>query len=86
MRACLASERGGGIRQSCDGRRGVPCGHVLVWGCLWEIRESIYGRRGVLVAMHGRSRMTIDPRIPTMPGRGAPTGQTLLCFAKREAP
>ena len=26
-------------------------------------------RRGVLDLMHGRSRMTIDPRIPTMPGR-----------------
>ena len=24
---------------------------------------------GVLIIMHGRSRMTIDPRIPTMPGR-----------------
>ena len=26
-------------------------------------------RGGVLIIMHGRSRMTIDPRIPTMPGR-----------------
>ena len=26
---------------------------------------------GVLIIMHGRSRMTIDPRIPTMPGRSA---------------
>ena len=27
------------------------------------------GGRGVLMIVHGRSRMTIDPRIPTMPGR-----------------
>ena len=27
------------------------------------------GGRGVLIVMDGRSRMTIDPRIPTMPGR-----------------
>ena len=26
---------------------------------------------GVLIIMHGRSRMTIDPRIPIMPGRSA---------------
>ena len=26
-------------------------------------------RGGVLIIMHGRSRMTVDPRIPTMPGR-----------------
>ena len=26
------------------------------------------GGGGVLVAIHGRSRMTIHPRIPTMPG------------------
>ena len=29
------------------------------------------GRGGVLIIMHGRGRMmTIDPRTPTMPGRG----------------
>ena len=28
------------------------------------------GRAGVLDVMHGRSRMAIDPRILTMPGRG----------------
>ena len=26
----------------------------------------------VLNGMHGRSRMIIDPRIPTMPGRSTP--------------
>ena len=26
---------------------------------------------GVLIIMHGRSRVTIDPRVPTMPGRSA---------------
>ena len=40
------------------------------------------GEGGVLGIMHGRSRVTIDPRIPTMPGRStsgfAPTRQTLL--------
>ena len=30
------------------------------------------GREGVLVIMHGRSRMTVDPRTPTMPGRSTP--------------
>ena len=24
---------------------------------------------GILIFMHGRSRMTLDPRVPTMPGR-----------------
>ena len=37
---------------------------------------------GVLVVMHGRSRMTIDPRIPAMLGRKyvgfSPTRQTSL--------
>ena len=28
-----------------------------------------FGRGGVLIAMHGRSRITIYPRIPTMLGR-----------------
>ena len=27
------------------------------------------GQGGVLVLMHGPSRMTVDPRIPTAPGR-----------------
>ena len=27
------------------------------------------GGEGVLIIMHGRSRMTIDPRIPTIPAR-----------------
>ena len=30
---------------------------------------GILDRRDVLDVMHGRNRMTIDPRIPTMPGR-----------------
>ena len=30
---------------------------------------GVLDRRDVLDIMHGRSRMTIDPRIPTMPGR-----------------
>ena len=40
--------------------------------------------------MHGRSRMTLDPRIPTMPGwngaRGVFTDQADIASAKSEAP
>ena len=32
-------------------------------------RGGVLDRRDVLDIMHGRSRMTIDPRIPTMPGQ-----------------
>ena len=31
---------------------------------------GLLDRKYVLDLMRGRSRMTIDPRIPTMPGRG----------------
>ena len=41
--------------------------------CIWMTASNglIAGRvrGGVLIIMHGRSRMTIDPRIPTMPGQ-----------------
>ena len=30
---------------------------------------GVFDRRDVLDPMQGRSRMTVDPRIPTMPGR-----------------
>ena len=33
---------------------------------------GVLERRHVLDLMHGRSRMSIDPRIPTMPGRRMP--------------
>ena len=33
------------------------------------IRGGIGGGGGCTQFVHGRSRMTIDPRIPTMPGR-----------------
>ena len=33
-------------------------------------RGGVLDRRDVLGLMHGRSRMTIDPRIPTIPARG----------------
>ena len=39
-----------------EGRKGGEGGGVL-------------DRRNVFDLMHGRSRMTVDPRIPTMPGR-----------------
>ena len=43
---------------------------------------------GVLIIMHGRSRMTIEPRIPAMPGRSTSgfTYQTDVACTKREAP
>ena len=37
--------------------------HVTVWG------RGELDRRDILGLVHGRSRMTIDPRIPTMRGR-----------------
>ena len=57
-------ERGGSLRA-------VPGG--------WDVRKKIdmrgggggvRDRRDVLDLMHGRSRIAMDPRIPTMPGRG----------------
>ena len=46
-------------------------------------RGGVLDRRDVLDIMHGRSRMAIDPRIPTIPGRSMsgfhrPGRQTLL--------
>ena len=45
---------------------------------------------GVLITgiMHGRSRMAVDPRIPTMPGRSTSVfaGQADIASTKREAP
>ena len=45
------------------------------------------GEGGAIVIMHGRSRMDIDPRVPTMPGREgggcSPTRQTLHQAQKR---
>ena len=35
---------------------------------------GVLGRRDVFDFMHGHSRMTIDPRIPTMPGRSVGGG------------
>ena len=36
--------------------------------------DRTYGVRRVLIIMLGRSRVTIDPRIPTMPRRIVPFG------------
>ena len=36
---------------------------------LWEREGAVIDRRDALDLMHDRSRMTIDPRIPRMPGR-----------------
>ena len=50
----------------------------------WGGQSKERGRGGgVLIVINGRSSMTIDPRIPTMPGDGehvgcSPTRQTLL--------
>ena len=58
---------------------------------LWHVPvEGEGGRRDVLIIMQGRSRMTIDPRIPTTPGRIARgrgfTAQEDIVYTKREAP
>lgn len=43
--------------------------------------ESLAARGGVyLIFMHGRSRMTIYPRILTMPGRSESWGGVILAF------
>ena len=60
--------------QSEGGRGGV-------WG-------GVLDRRHVLDLMHGRSRMTIDPRIPKMPGRsmsGLHRPEADITCTKREA-
>ena len=43
---------------------------------------------GCTHVMHGRSRMTVDPRIPTMPGQSTSgfTDQADIASNKREAP
>ena len=59
--------------KSCDNKKKIISKNIVV---LLEIRqhskeslqEGEWGR-GVLSIMHDRSRMAIDPRIPTMPGR-----------------
>ena len=45
------------------------------------------GRGAVLMIMHGRSRMTIDTRIPTTPGRSMPgfADQAGIASNNREA-
>ena len=48
--------------------------HRYICMCVYSLlfwRDGEVG--GVLIIMHGRSRMTIDSRIPTMPGR-SPSG------------
>ena len=43
---------------------------------------------GVTRAVHGRSRLTIDPRIPTMPGRKTAVfaDQAYIAYIKRDVP
>ena len=51
--------------------------------------EEIRDTGGVLIVMHGRSRRTIDPRIPTMPITEHVelfTDQADIASTKREAP
>ena len=51
----------------------------------WEPEEGEGG--GVLIVMNGRSRMAIDPLIPTMPGRST-SGlhcQADVAYTDREA-
>ena len=61
---------------------GVIKGREGRCGC----RSWVWGSKHVV---HGRSRMAIDPRVPTMPGRSTvgfpPTRQTLRACTKRQA-
>ena len=43
-----------------------PCCTINIGACVVPVGE---GEGGVLIVMHGRSRMTVDPRILAMPGR-----------------
>ena len=54
----------------------------LIYFPVWPLPETAgKGGVGALIIMHGRSRTTIDPRIPKMPGTEhvgcSPTKQTL---------
>ena len=89
----------GFIRQGGLGltRQGVFALNILllVWGVPWaapprgtRVPAIKYmfagGRAGCTHVMHGRSRMTIDLRIPKIPGWSTSTRQTLLApSAKR---
>ena len=45
---------------------------------------GVLDRRDILDLMHGRGRIAVNSRIPTMPGRSMSTGQTLVApSAKR---
>ena len=42
---------------------------LLPWMHCLVFEENLIGRRGCTQFLHGRTRMTVDPRITTMPGR-----------------
>ena len=67
---------------SC-GHKDVPIFHVLA-----PPFEVDRGGGGVLIINNGRSRMTIDPRIPTTPGRSTLVfiDQEDIASTKRGAP
>ena len=52
------------------------------------VKNQRYGMGGCTQFVHGRSRTTIDPRIPTMPdgARRVFTNQADIACIKREAP
>ena len=52
------------------------------------VLSGFSSRGGVLIIMHGRNRMTIDPRVPTMRkgARRVFTDQADIACTEREAP
>ena len=63
---------------ACGGS--LHCFHIIHGNFLLIAGGGVYSmsymavvREGVFDSMHGRSRMTIDPRIPAMPGRSTPS-------------
>ena len=74
----------GGGGKGRDGGRGYQPRQLLR---LLQISGGGEGGGGGTQFVHGRSRMTIDPRIPTMPGRST-SGfhQPDIACTKREAP
>ena len=55
---------------------------------IWSYHQQVGGGGGVLIIMHGRSRMPMDSRTSTMQGRSASgfmTRQTLLAPSAKRA-
>ena len=82
---------GGGALASQNKVLPPPTGGLNVrktFGMWWGGKGETRGVRGGVysIFMHGRSRMTIDPRTPTMPGlRCRMSGFSPTRFTSREA-